>query len=290
MKRYPVLSREQTESALLALQNGQSLTDLRSHALFEPHLEQEERESLKREVYHASPVRSYRQLFADSPTIAHLVSFGNFPTIQYWCERFRATYNGLPLPLEEFIQDALYKIVPDQAKRYSPLPGSSSSFKSYMSTMLIWQLSGLVDACIVERSMLPRGAYTRSVKPKHDTRRMYIESLDAPLPEQTDNGEEVTLYDIVENTKAAMPGGHLEREALYTLLTQAGITQKEAQVLQTYIIEGESQDYAASKYGVTLRTIRSRRDKLVKRLRRLGYENVLDILSGDRDVSLPTKR
>src|SRR5437588_9220791 len=75
MKRYPVLSTEQTEAALFTLRSRQRLHELRSHTLFAPHLAQEERALLNNpNVYNGSPVRSYRQLFADSPTIGHLVA------------------------------------------------------------------------------------------------------------------------------------------------------------------------------------------------------------------------
>ncbi len=153
--------------------------------------------------------------------------------------------------------------------------------------MLIWRLNGLVDRTIVERSMLPRRGYRRGMKPKHDSKRVYIESLDAPLPGETDNGDPVSLYDRVENPTSAVPGEHLERtDAIRRLLKIAGITQKQAQVLQTYLIEGESQDYAAFLYGVSLRAIRARRDIAIALLRELGKERILDILHGDGDVKV----
>ena len=290
MKRYPVLSVEQTEAALVALRGGQSLHQLRAHTLFAPHLDKEERDLFNNpNKYHASPVHSYRQLFSDSPTIGHLVSFGNFPTVLTWAQRFQATYHDVPLPLEEFMQNALYKIVPEQAKHYNPMSGSS--FKSYMSNMLIWKLDSLVDASITRRSMLPAGVTKAGRKAKHDSRRRAIESLDASFPEETDNGEEVSLYDIVEQTHVPALSEHLERtEALSALLKEAEITLKEAQVLQTYIIEGEAQDYAAATFGVTERTIRGRRDQAAAKFRRLGYENVVSILNGERDAIPPMRR
>ena len=290
MKRYPVLSTEQTEAALFTLRSRQSLHELRSHTLFAPHLAQEERDLLNNpHVSNGSPVRSYRQLFADSPTIGHLVAFGNVPTLRYWAEVFQTTYNGLPLPLEEFMQDALFQLLPDTAQSYVPTQGAS--FTSYLSHVLIWRLDGLVDASITQRSMLPKGAYRKELKAKHDTRRKSIASLDAPFPEETDNGEEVCLYDHVAQTKAALPGELLERtKALHTLLKQAGITLEQAQVLQTYVIEEESQNYAAGKYGVTMRAIRYRRDSAMARLRSLGYENVVRILNGDGDMIPPVRR
>src|SRR5438105_9458191 len=94
MKRYPVLISEQTEAALFTLRSRQSLHELRSHTLFAPHLAHEERDLLNNpHVSNGSPVRSYRQLFADSPTIGQLVAFGNFPTLRYWIAEFQTTYN-----------------------------------------------------------------------------------------------------------------------------------------------------------------------------------------------------
>jgi len=285
MKRYPVLSREQTDAALEALAGGTSVKELRSHALFAPHLAQEEADLLKNPgIYNAPPVRSYRQLFSDSPGIENLVAFGTFPTLLHWVEKFRATYTGLPLELEEFMQDALSRIVPEEAKRY--LPTAGTSFTSYLATMLRWRLDSLVDACISKRSILPAGVhYKEGLKAKHDSRRVSVESLDAPLPEENDNGEAVTLYDIVENTHVAAPGEQLARSgALHTLLREARISPKQARVLHTTVIAGESQRYAAAKYGVGERTIRARRDGAVAKFRRLGKESVIAILSGDADT------
>lgn len=284
MKRYPRLRPEQTEAALFALRNGQSLSELRSHALFAPHLEKEERDLLNNpNVYNASPIRSYRQLFADSPIIGHLVAFGNFPTVLHWVRKFQTAYKGLPLDLEEFMQDALYKIVPEEATSYVPTEGAT--FTSYLSTMLIWKLSNLVDACVVERSALPRGATKNGLIPKHDRRRMYTESLDAPLPVGNDDGYQSSLYDAVADEHASIPGKSLaSSSAIRNLYERAGITLEEAQVLQTSVIEEETQDYAASLYGVTDRTIRGRRDQAVAKFRSLGYETVVSILNGDIEV------
>ncbi len=284
MKRYPVISREQTEAALAALAGGKSVKELRSHALFAPYLAQEEADLLSNpNVYNAPPVRSYRQLFADSPAIENLVAFGNFPIVLHWVEKFRATYNGLPLALEEFMQDALVKIVPEEAKRYTATAGAS--FKSYLSNMLIWRLNGLVDTCITQRSMVPAGAQQRELRPKHDRHRVSIESLDAPLPEANDNTDADSLYDIVADERAALPGESLAgTSAMHGLYEIAGISPKQARVLQTAVIEGESQGYAASLYGVGERAIRARRDEAVAKFRRLGKERVIAILSGDTDA------
>lgn len=283
MKRYPALSREQTEAALVALCSRQSLSDLRTHPLFALQFEQEERDLQKPGVLNAPPLRSYHQLFADSPTIANLVAFGNFPTVLHWVEKFRLTYRGLPLALEEFMQDALFKIVPEAAQRYEPMRGAS--FTSYLSNMLIWRLNGLVDACVVERSRLPARAYKAGLRPKHDNRRQYVESLDAPLPEENDNGEQGSLYDVVADERASIPDEPLARtSAIHSLYEIAEISPKQAQVLQTSVIEGEPQEYAAAKYRVTLRTIRGRRDEAVTKFRQLGKERVIAILSGDPDA------
>jgi len=285
MKRYPVISREQTEAALAALAGGKSVKELRSHALFAPYLAQEEADLLSNpNVYNAPPVRSYRQLFADSPGIENLVAFGNFPTVLHWVEKFRATYTGLPLALEEFMQDALYKIVPEEAKRYQTSAGAS--FKIYLSNMLIWRLNDLVDSCITRSSILPAGVYRQEgLRPKHDGRRVSIESLDAPLPEENENGDPGSFYDVVADERALLPGESLAgASAIASLYAIAGISQKQAQVLQTSIIEGESQGYAASLCGVGERAIRARRDEAVAKFRRLGKERVIAILSGDADA------
>jgi DNA-directed RNA polymerase specialized sigma24 family protein len=284
MKRYPALSREQTEAALEALRSGQSLHDLWAHALFAPHLAQEERDLLNNpSVYHAPPVRSYRQLFADSPTIENLVAFGTFPTVLQWVKKFQTTYNGLPLELEEFMQDALYTIVPEAARRYEPAQGAS--FANYISTMLRWRLDNLATACIRERSTLPAGAQKEGLKATHDSRRQFIESLDAPHPSETENGDPGSFYDVVADERASLPGESLASgSAIRTLYAIAGISPKQAQVLQTSVIAGESQEYAASLCGIGARAIRTRRTEAVKKFRRLGKERVIAILNGDGDA------
>ncbi len=284
MKRYPVLSREQTEAALVALRSEQSLCDLRTHPLFAPHLAQEEADLLNNpNVYNAPPLRSYRQLFADSPGIENLVAFGNFPIVLHWATKFQTTYNGLPLALEEFMQDALVKIVPEEARRYEPMQGAS--FTSYISTMLRWRLDNLVTACIRERSILPAGVQTEGLRATHDSRRQPIESLDAPIHEEADNGDPGSFYDVVADERASVPGESLAgTSAIRTLYDIAEISPKQAQVLQTSVIEEEPQSFAAAKYRVTSRTIRGRRDAAVAKFRQLGEERVIAILSGDANA------
>jgi RNA polymerase sigma factor (sigma-70 family) len=284
MKRYPVLSREQTDVALEAVHSQKRLPDLRMHSLFAPHLEKEEADLfINPKALNAPPLRSYRQLFADSQTIENLVALGNFPTVLYWVQRFQTTYNGLPLELEEFMQDALYRIVLEEARRYEPQQGAS--FKNYLSHMLRWRLNNLVNECIREASILPAGALQAGVKPAYDSRRQYIESLDAPLPEEHDSGESGCFYDVVEDERVSLPGESLARtSALASLYEIAEISPGEEQVLQTCVIEEERQEYAAARYGVTPRTVRTRRDQAVAKFRQLGKERVIAVLNGNEDA------
>ena len=58
--------------------------------------------------------------------------------------RLRSRYPDLNLPLEQFFQDALYHIVPAQAKSYDPSYGRT--FTSYVVSMLKKRFSSFVDA------------------------------------------------------------------------------------------------------------------------------------------------
>src|SRR5260370_34479851 len=73
-----------------------------------------------------------------------LVSLGNFHTIRTWTWTLAKQHREVNLPLEQFFQDALYHIVPAQAKSYDPSYGRTST--SYVVRMLKKRFSNSVDA------------------------------------------------------------------------------------------------------------------------------------------------
>src|SRR5947209_8574737 len=108
MRIFPRLKEGENQIALQALREGKTVDELRSIIPFRRYLEGENRA-------YASGTQpwehSYTTLFSASPSIDMLVSFGNFPTIRTWTWTFAQKYPSLNFPLEQFFQDALYRIV-----------------------------------------------------------------------------------------------------------------------------------------------------------------------------------
>src|SRR5260370_40981071 len=73
-----------------------------------------------------------------------LVSLGNFHTIRTWTWTLAKQHPEGNLPLEQFFQDALYHIVPAQAKSYDPSYGRTST--SYVVSMLTKRFSTFIHA------------------------------------------------------------------------------------------------------------------------------------------------
>jgi hypothetical protein len=119
MTRFPILSYEQTLAAVFAFQSGSSVDRLRSHTLFAPHLQAEEKQYYQDENYRFQrPTASFRELFAESPSIDFLVALGRFDLVQKWGEKYTRAYAGLTLPIEKYYSDALYWLIPNMVGKY----------------------------------------------------------------------------------------------------------------------------------------------------------------------------
>src|SRR5439155_10534264 len=81
-----------------------------------------------------SPFNSFSTLFAESPSIDMLVSLGNFQTIKSWTFTLANQHPELNLPLEQFFQDALFKITPYSARNYDGSIGNP--FFNYLVNLL----------------------------------------------------------------------------------------------------------------------------------------------------------
>ena len=138
MRMFPRLKEWENQIALQTLREGKTVDELRNITPFRQYLGVDTRARLAGEH---SPFSSFTSLFAESPSIDMLVSFGNFHTIRTWTWTLAKQYPNLNLPLEQFYQDALLHIVPYQARAY----GSSRS--AAFSTRLA-QSSTSGGACV----------------------------------------------------------------------------------------------------------------------------------------------
>ena len=119
MRIFPRLKEWENQIALQALREGKTVENLRQITPFRQYHGVESR------AYASGSQpweHSFSVLFAESPGIDTLVSFGNFHTIRTWTRTIAQRHPNLTLPLEEFYQDALYKIVPYQARAYPMIP------------------------------------------------------------------------------------------------------------------------------------------------------------------------
>ena len=131
MKLFPRLKEWENQVALQALREGKTVNELRSITPFRQYL------SVAQRATHAGrddPFIPFTNLFAASLSIDLLVSFGNFHTIRTWTWTLAQRYPDFNLPLEQFFQDALDKIIPYQARAYDPSFGSS--FQRFAVEML----------------------------------------------------------------------------------------------------------------------------------------------------------
>lgn len=198
MRMFPQLIEWENHIALQALRDGKTVQDLRQITPFRQYLGVDKRARLAGE---RSPFSSFTSLFAESPSIDMLISFGNFPTIRTWTWTFAQKYRDLHLPLEQFFQDALYHIVPGQARAYDPSFGNS--FQNFVVTMLKKRFITFANAQNRERSS-PIGYEEKSAskkgRPASRRERIKITSLDAPM-QHVEIPQ--TVFELVETTHHA---------------------------------------------------------------------------------------
>src|SRR5207248_1206983 len=121
MRMFPRLKEWENQIALGALREGKTVQDLRNITPFRQYVGVDRRARLAGEQ---SPFSSFTSLFAESPSIDMLISFGNFHPIRARTWTLAKQYPELHLPLEQFFQDALYQIAPYSARNYDPSIGN----------------------------------------------------------------------------------------------------------------------------------------------------------------------
>ncbi len=290
MNRYPVFTVEQTETALFYLRNGKRLTSLRSHPLFEKHLTQEKQALLNPKVYRGNPVRSYTQLFHDSPTIGHLVSFGNFPTIATLVRQYASVYGMYPVDYEAFMQEMLWNTLPRAAMKY--LPREDGSFRGFMATILAHRLSDQVDRTACQTSMRVGKKEKSQRRGRNETNRQPIAYLSTTIEAE---GESDELAELIADDNAVMPGQALiTTSVLQQVYEAAQLSPGEIRILETTIVQGEDQEYAAEREGIGVRAVRYRRDQAFKKFRQLislmGEERFKAAVRGNEEFPIASEQ
>ncbi len=284
MIRYPVLSDTQNEVALSYASNHQSLAALKAHSLFAKPLEAE-RQALfaTPSLYYGDPQRSYSQLFADSPTIGHLITFGNFPTIERLVCQYQANYSRLPVDYDNFLQDMLWKKLPSIAEHYIPFPGYN--FRSLLKVVVDRKLSTLMDKTIRETSFMTGSE--PGVRPRHQTTRVPIQYLHTRMDEESDQ-DGVELVETLKDTRSPIPGERVYEPVLAKLYQHVGITPQQAEAIALLVFDDLDQKEAARLLGISDRALRARRDVAFRQfaafIQDVGADTFRDMLLGYQEI------
>ena len=127
-----------------------------------------------------------------------LISFGNFHSIRSWTWTLAKQYPELNLPLEQFFQDALYRIAPYSAQDYDPSIGNP--FHHFLTGLLKKRFRSF--AMTHKREMSSPARYeeklqTKKGRPAESSERVKIASLDIQL-QHTETPQ--TLFEYFETT------------------------------------------------------------------------------------------
>jgi DNA-directed RNA polymerase specialized sigma24 family protein len=280
MQMFPRLKEWENQIALQALREGKTVDDLRSITPFRQYLH------VARKATNAGkddPFIPFTNLFDASPRIDMLVSLGNFHTIRTWTWTLAKQYLDLNLPLEQFYQDALLRIVPNQARAYDPSMGSS--FYYFVVELLKKRFLTFATTYKRERSSPVRyeeKPVTKKGRPTASRERAVFASLDAQMP----NVETLqTLFEYVETTRPApQDTTHTEdeeaKDKIHLLARLAGLTDKQEETLVALFVYGGNSTLIAQLRHSTTRSVRGQRQTALERIQELGYETVNGILTG----------
>jgi hypothetical protein len=281
MSIFPRLKEWENQIALQALREGKSVDVLRGITPFRQYLGVAKRAE---EAGEDSPFRSFATLFAHSPSIDMLVSFGNFHTIRTWTRTFVGQYPKFHLPLEQFYQDALYRIVPYQAREYDLSFGRS--FTSFVTGMLEKRFHTFAISYIQEISApqsYEQKPTTKRGRPAQSRERAFLASMDDPEPK---SGTPMSLSEHLENTLfiAEDTTARDDLEAIHkihTLASLAGLNNIQEETLVALYVYGGNTRLLSQLRRTTSRSIRMQRQIALERIQELGYETVNNILTGE---------
>jgi DNA-directed RNA polymerase specialized sigma24 family protein len=212
-----------------------------------------------------------------------LVSLGNFHPIRTWTWTLAKQYPGLHLPLEQFFQDALYKIAPYSARSYDP--SFNNPFHHYLAELLKKRFRTFVTAYqreITAPASFEKKPQFKKGKPAQRRERVMLASLDA----QMRNAETPqTLFEFVETTHhTPQDTTQLEdeeaRHKIHLLSQLAGLTDKQEETLVALYVYGGDTKLISNLRRRTTRMVRMYRQTALNKLEELGYETVQDVLTG----------
>jgi len=275
---FPRLKEWENQIALKALREGKTVDELRNVTPFRQYLGVAKRAYLAGEH---SPFSSFPSLFAESPSIDMLVSFGNFHPIRARTWTLAKQYPELHLPLEQFFQDALYQIAPYSARSYDPSIGNP--FHHFLAEILKKRFQTFVT--IYQREItapLQSEDMSQTKDGKPAQRRVKIASLDAPI---RNAGIPQTLFEFVERTHhTPQDTTHIEdqeaRDKIHLLAQLAGLNEKQEETLIALYIYGGNTPLIAQLRRTTTRSVRGQRQAALESIQQLGYETVSGILTG----------
>ena len=287
MRLFPRLKEWENQIALQALREGKTVDELRSITPFRQYL------GVERRAYAAGEQpreHSFTTLFSASPGIDLLVSLGNFHTIRSWTWTLAKQHPDLNLPLEQFFQDALYTILPYQARSYDPSYGSS--FTSFATALLKNRFTSFVNGQKKKDSSPVRYEDKPPAKkgqPKASIERLVFARHDAPMPHAV---TPQTVFEYLETVHAS-PQDTTEaedREAqdkIHLLAELAGLTEPQEETLIALYVYGGNTRLIAQFQRCTPRLVRMHRQDALSKLEQLGFETVQDVLTGsaNRKVS-----
>jgi len=280
MRMFPRLKEWENQIALLALREGKTVEDLRTVTPFRQYLGLAKRAQEAREE---TPFSSFATLFAHSPSIDMLVSFGNFHTIRTWTRTFARQYPQLHFPLEQFYQTALYTIVPNQARNYDPSYGRS--FTSFVTRMLEKRFSTFAANHIKEISAptsFEAKSQSKKGRPAQGRERAFLVSLDDPEPQ---SAMSISLAEhlqnslhIAEDTTASDDSEATNK--IHLLANLAGLTTSQEEILIASFVYGGNTKLISQMRSRSPRLINLYRQTALESIQKLGYETVSGILTG----------
>jgi RNA polymerase sigma factor (sigma-70 family) len=280
MSRFPRLKEWENQIALQALREGKTVDQLRTVTPFRQYINVANRAN---NAGREDPFTPFTNLFDASPGIDLLVSFGNFHTIRTWTWTFAQRHPDLNLPLEQFFQDALYTIIPSQARAYDPSFGNS--FQNFAVQMLKKRFSSFVtEQKRVNSSPVSyeQKQAAKKGRSKASKERVVFARLDAPMPHvETPQ----TFFDFVESTRPA-PQDTMQAEdeeawdKIHLLAQLAGLTNRQEETLIALYVYGGNTKLIAQMRHCTTRLVRMYRQEALRKLEELGYETVQEVLTG----------
>jgi DNA-directed RNA polymerase specialized sigma24 family protein len=281
MRMFPRLKEWENQIALGALREGKTVQDLRNITPFRQYLGVDRRANLASET---SPFSSFTTLFALSPRIDMLISFGNFHTIRSWTWTLAKQCPHLNLPLEQFYQEALLHIVPYQARAYDPSIGNP--FHHFLSEMLKKRFRTFVTTYQRETTapiQVEEKPQSKKGKPAERRERVKIASLDAPMHHaETPH----TLFEYVDQTyhtpqETTQREDQEAKDKIHLLARLAGLNEPQEETLVALYIDGSKPKQISQFMRRTTRMVRNYRQTALNKIAQLGYETVQGVLTGE---------